>query len=167
MDIDEEGPQGRLRPRQDTNLTDIDLSCQAEPPSPTGTFAPSESAPEEAEKQTTAPSWTHLFCMALDTSEPFGDAGGSSGADMTPERCGRACCGAMYFGVYAGTECGCVAGPGHLIPSADGADGRCDAACAGDEGETCGGEEGVDVYVVDRIASPEDCEAQRGNGTVA
>ena len=76
--------------------------------------------------------------------------------DMTPEKCGSHCCGAMYFGLVGGTSCFCLEGPGHVVPEE--LSEECDFPCAGDEGKTCGGEMSVEVYLVDQIATKGYCE---------
>lgn len=76
--------------------------------------------------------------------------------DMTLEKCGRHCCGAMYFGLVGGTECYCLEGPGHVVPQE--LSEECDVPCAGDAGETCGGDMSVEVYLVDQIATREYCK---------
>lgn len=106
------------------------------------------------EQEVTGQSWEHLFCIYFDDLDWTGKS--TEAGNMTPEKCGRECCGAMYFGLVGGTECFCLDGPGHIVPEE--LSEECDVPCGGDEGEMCGGEMSVEVYVVDQIASKEYCE---------
>lgn len=145
------------RPAQD-NSTDAldDLSCQTESPLPAGTFSPDD-IPDQ---NTTGQSWEHLFRMPLDAHTHLGWHRASD-KGMTPGKCGDSCCGSMYFGLHAGTECLCVDGPGHLA-IAEASEG-CTVRCGGDGKKMCGGEESADVFVVDQVASWEYCKAHQGN----
>ena len=104
----------------------------------------------------TAQNWDHLLCMPFDERTIVADKSVDAD-DMTPDKCGKECCGAMYFGLVAGRECHCWKGPGHFGSSR--ASEGCNVTCAGDGDSKCGGEEAADVYVVDQIADAQYCDA--------
>lgn len=126
---------GGLRARRDTNATkQLDLLCQEEPPTPSEIFE--EPHEEEEEGQTTSQAWRHLFCIPHDdASDALGD-GGRSDVKMTPDMCGKRCCGAVYFALRGGTECICIGRPGHLVPAATSED--CKLPCGGRCGQDVG-----------------------------
>lgn len=144
-------------PRAANSTSDpfANLSCQDTPPAPAGTFDPAQVAKEQL---TTGQAWSHLFCTWMDPLADFESV--TSGDDMTVAKCGAACCGHAYMMLGNGTACYCADGLERLSDSEE-SRGECNVRCTGNNGKKCGGEESLDVWAVDQVAS-EYCEGGRG-----
>ena len=87
------------------------------------------------------PGWRYSWCFT--DSETRAITGAShTGADMTPARCARLCCGFRYFGLENGNECFC----GNSVSSSSAGPEECGMSCAGDGNFDCGGGWRLTVY---------------------